>query len=68
MTLADLAHMRAELPPKKPPQRVDLIAAYDRIRPMMRVLQNETWQHKYDRLYRELPRGEWFGKRRRHAA
>lgn len=28
----------------------------------------QGWQQKYDRMYRELPREQWFGKRRRRVA
>lgn len=51
------------LPPKIPPRRViDPIAEYDRLRPMLQAQHGEDWQHKYDRLYRELHRKEQFGK------
>lgn len=51
------------LPPKIPPKRViDPIAEYDRIRPTLQADQGESWEHKYDRKYRELHRKEQFGK------
>lgn len=50
------------LPERKPPQRViDPIEEYDRLRPTLES-HEEHWEHRYDRLYRELPCREWFGK------
>lgn len=59
--LAGIAVWQAEQ--RKLARFFDPIEEYDKLRPAIQSLQHETWEEKYDRLYRETRiSGDQFGK------